>query len=190
MTQPSQTRLNDEERANLVAYLDGEADASVARSLEEKVARSVSVRKEVEALEKTWGMLDWLPRPEAPADLASQTITRIHTQQLHAEQLEGRIKFGAAVAIKLAAWAVCAVIVFGIGFVSLRFLWRDPSRELIEDLPIVENLESYRAIPDVKFLDDLSRLGIFVDSATAPDAAGGSDAPAGEAASDADSNAR
>src|SRR5262245_46294753 len=96
MALPPQTRLTDDERANLVAFLDGEVDESLAKSLEDKVARSVSVRREIDALEKTWGMLDWLPRPELPADFASQTLTRIHSQQLQADLLEGRFKWGAA----------------------------------------------------------------------------------------------
>src|SRR5262245_29723357 len=87
-----QPRLTEDERVNLVAFLDGELPAGDARALEEKVARSESVRKEVQALEKTWNMLDWLPRLEAPAGFASQTVTRIHSQQLRAQRIEGQIK--------------------------------------------------------------------------------------------------
>jgi hypothetical protein len=166
MSQPSQTRLTDEERANLVAFLDGEVDETLAQSLEEKVTRSVSVRREVEALEKTWGMLDWLPRPEAPADFASQTITRIHSRALEVEALEGRLRWGVGLVAKVMAWAACILAAVGIGFASVRYAWADPSRDLINNLDCVENLETYRSIPDLKFLDDLSRLGIFVDPAS------------------------
>jgi hypothetical protein len=170
MSLSPQTRLTEEERANLVAFLDGEVEESLARSLEEKVARSVSVRREVEALEKTWGMLEWLPRPELPGDFATQTLTRIHSQQLQAELLEGRVKLGAAIVVKALAWVACVVAMASIGFISLRHAWPDPNRELINDLDAIENLETYRAIPDLKFLDDLSRLGLFVEPTPGPDA--------------------
>src|SRR2546426_5393490 len=87
-----QLRLTDEERTNLVAFLDGELDEEQAQGLETKVARSPSARKEVEALEKTWTMLEWLPRVEAPADFTNQTISRIHSQQMRAELIEGRLQ--------------------------------------------------------------------------------------------------
>jgi hypothetical protein len=169
MAAPSHTRLTDEERANLVAFLDGEVSPELAQIMEEKVARSVSVRREVEALEKTWGMLDWLPRPEAPADFASQTITRIHSKQLQAELMQSRVKFGTSLAAKLVAWAACLVAMAAIGFASLRYFWPDPTRDLIDQLDCIENLDTYRAIPDLKFLDDLARLGIFVENVTVPD---------------------
>jgi hypothetical protein len=169
MSVPSHTRLTEEERASLVAFLDGEVSDSLAQSLEEKVARSVSVRREVEALEKTWELLEWLPRAEAPADFATKTISRIHSRQLHAELVESRIKHGATLVAKAVAWAACMVAVASIGFSSIRYVWRDPNRELIEQLDCVENLETYRAIPELKFLDDLGRLGIFVDPVAAAD---------------------
>src|SRR5262245_22632112 len=126
-------------------------------------------------------MLDWLPRPELPADFASQTLTRIHSQQLQAEQLEARVKVGATILVKALASVACIVVICSIGFMALRHAWPDPSRQLINDLDIAENLESYRAIPDIKFLDDLSRLGIFADSVVAPESGAEAEANPGGA---------
>jgi hypothetical protein len=149
---------------NLVAFLDGElADDALGQKLEEKVAQSVSVRKEVQALEKTWGMLDWLPRPELPADFASQTVTRIHSQQLRAEMIEGQFKYWTLVLAKVIGWAACVAALVTAGFASVRFALPDPTRDLINHLEIVENLETYSAIPDLKFLDDISRINMFRD---------------------------
>lgn len=177
-----QPRLTDEDRMNLVAFLDGELDDDeLGQRLEEKVAQSVSVRKEVQALEKTWGMLDWLPRPELPPAFASQTVTRIHSQQLRAELIEGQFKYWTTIAAKTIAWAACVAAIVTAGFASLRYAWRDPTRELINHLEIVENLETYLAIPDLKFLDDISRINMFKDPAEAASEATASDAPAAPA---------
>ena len=170
-----QPRLTEDERMNLVAFVDGELEDELAQKLEEKVAQSVSIRREIQALEKTWGMLDWLPRPELPGDFASQTVTRIHSQQLRAEMIEGHVKFWSTIAAKTIAWVACVAAMGAVGFASLRYAWRDPTRELIEHLDIVENLDTFRAIPDVKFLDDISRIGMF----KSPDEPAG-ESPAGE----------
>jgi hypothetical protein len=52
--------------------------------------------------------------------------------------------------------------------VALRHAWPDPAREFIEDLEIVENLEAYRAVPDIKFLQDIARLPEFAERAADP----------------------
>ena len=156
-----QLRLTDHERANLVAFLDGELEEEDAQGLETKIARSPSARKEVEALEKTWTMLEWLPRVEAPADFTDQTISRIHSQQMRAELIEGGLKRVVVIAAKVIGWVASVAAAVAIGFVGVRYAWPDPTRKLIEDLEIVENLEALREIPDIKFLDDVSRLGFF-----------------------------
>jgi hypothetical protein len=161
----SQSRLTEDERADLVAYLDGELDETEAQSLEGKLTRSLSARKEVEALRKTWDLLDFLPRAEAPAEFASQTVTRLQSQELAAELLVDRARRIAVAAVQglgsLIAVAAAAVA----GFVLVRFVVPDPTRDLMRDLHIVENIEAYQQVPDFKFLQELAQLGAFSDSA-------------------------
>lgn len=179
----AQPRLTEDERINLVAFLDGELDGGDAQKLEDKAARSISVRKELDALEKTWTMLDWLPRPEAPPDFASQTLTRIHSQKLSAMLIEGRVRLSGLILAKLVGWAACVAAAVAVGFASVRYAWHDPSRDFIEHLDIVENLETYRSIPDIKFLEDVSRIGLFVEPmATPPSESPPADTPVGEPA--------
>ena len=178
------TRLTEEDRSNLVAFLDGELPDEEAQEMEAKLARSLSARKEVEALEKTWTMLDWLPRTEAPADFTDQTISRIHSQQMRAERIEGRLKWLSLLSGKAIGWAACVAAAVAIGFVGVRYVWPDPSRGLIEDLEIVDNMDLYREVPDIKFLDNLSLLTIFAPAVGDEAAAGksGAEAPADGAA--------
>lgn len=188
--QPQQLRLTEDDRVNLVAYLDGELVDEDAQAMEAKIAKSVSAQKEVQALEKTWGMLEWLPRPELAPDFATQTVSRIHSQQLASERFEGRIKFGAAIAAKSFGWVASLAAAAAISFIGVRFAWPDPTRRLIEDLDIVENLESYRMISDIKFLDDLSRQGQFVDPPPAAAESPPTDSPDGAAKAPPDENGR
>ena len=68
-------RLTDLERANLVAYLDGELNEAEARDLGTKITQSVTARREIDSLKKAWDLLDFLPRPEPPDDFPGRTAT-------------------------------------------------------------------------------------------------------------------
>ena len=60
---PEQLRLTPDERADLVAYIDGELPEGVSRSLATKLTNSATGRREVEMLRKTWELLGHLPVP-------------------------------------------------------------------------------------------------------------------------------
>ena len=68
---PDQQRLSTEDRSNLVAYLDGELTTPRPGSIATKLTQSVTARREVEALRKTWELLDLLPRPKASEDFTA-----------------------------------------------------------------------------------------------------------------------
>jgi hypothetical protein len=45
-----------------------------------------------------------------------------------------------------------------LGFLAIGLMWPDRNREFLEDLPVLENLDEYRQIDDVAFLDMLVKL--------------------------------
>src|SRR5260370_12890263 len=69
--------LSEEDRENLVAYLDGELSSKAARVLEARLNLDAEARAEAEALRRTWQMLDYLPRPEPTATFSSRTLERV-----------------------------------------------------------------------------------------------------------------
>src|SRR5437588_6202339 len=69
--------LSDEERDQLVAYLDGEADEATQRELEARLSRDPQARAEAEALRRTWALLDFLPKPEPSTDFTARTMSRV-----------------------------------------------------------------------------------------------------------------
>ncbi len=79
MSEP--TRLNDEDRANLVAYLDGELDESQAREVETKLSLDPKARAEAEAMRRTWDLLDYLPTPPPSPNFTHRTLDRIAAQK-------------------------------------------------------------------------------------------------------------
>src|SRR5437868_14946863 len=71
------SNLNDQERADLVAYLDGELDADASQALETRLARDPVARAELEQLRRTWELLDYLPQPEPSAAFTHRTLERV-----------------------------------------------------------------------------------------------------------------
>lgn len=150
---PDQQRLSIEERSNLVAYLDGELNDAQSRAIATKLTQSLTARKEVEALQKTWEMLDLLPRPKASEDFTSRTLS-VATRQpddrmaLVASDLARRIMTGLA-------WTLASAALFVVGFILTSKVWPNPSARLARDLPIAESLDEYRDVGSVEFLEQL-----------------------------------
>lgn len=73
----SKPTLTPSERADLVAYLDGELDPTASRQLEAKLQRDPAARAEAETLRKAWELLDCLPRPMPSATFTERTVQRV-----------------------------------------------------------------------------------------------------------------
>ena len=52
MTEPA--HLSEQERADLVAYLDGELSGEAARAMEAKISLNPAIRAEADALRRAW----------------------------------------------------------------------------------------------------------------------------------------
>jgi anti-sigma factor RsiW len=74
------SRLNEEDHAELVAYLDGELDEEATQAFEARLSRDQKLRAEADALKKTWEMLDFLPRAEPSPSFTHRTMERLAVQ--------------------------------------------------------------------------------------------------------------
>src|SRR5947209_8236496 len=139
--------LNDEDRENLVAYLDGELDEASAQALESKLSLDPAARAEADALRKTWELLDYLPRPEPSASFTHRTLSRLAPAP--------------AARPRRTAWRRCRRPVLGAGWAAALALAtlggyagyerlappREPGeRELVRDLRVIENKRYYDGV--------------------------------------------
>ncbi len=85
---PEQLRLSSDERADLVAYLDGELPEVHTRVISTKLTRSATARREVDILQKTGQLLDFLPRPQAPPQFCERTISHIRRLEVEGRSWE------------------------------------------------------------------------------------------------------
>src|SRR5476651_301659 len=74
--------LNDDDKAELVAYLDGELDEAATHAVEAKIAADPHTRAELDALKQTWGMLDYLPKASPSPNFTNRTMERLTLEKI------------------------------------------------------------------------------------------------------------
>ena len=154
-------RLSAAERANLVAYLDRELNEAEHQAIASKLSLSSSARHEIESLQKTWELLDHLPRPELTTEFTARTLAQLEKLTLPDERLvilAQRAGHRLAQALTL---LVSAGFFLAIGFAATRFLWPDPTSRLVRDLSLAEGFDDYRAARSIAFLRELDQDSRF-----------------------------
>ena len=162
-------RLNAEQREDLVAYLDGELPDEQVQQIDHIIARSEVARHEVEALARTWELLDVLPAGRASEDFTTKTMTNLKVMEQPftlADQwwYVHLARLGAA-----GGWLIAMAVCGWLGFQLTRSWIPNPNDALLEDLPVIENLDQYRDAGDVEFLRQLKQAGLFDDAQEKPE---------------------
>lgn len=152
---PDNQRLTANDRANLVAYLDGELTEAESQSIATKLTHSTTARHEVDGLEKTWELLDYLARPKASPDLTTQTLTEVRRLDERGGQMLATAGTATRRAAQVAALLLALAAATGVGYALARWAWPDPTARLARDLSIAEHLDEYRDVPSFEFLQHL-----------------------------------
>jgi anti-sigma factor RsiW len=161
---PEQPPLNDDERDELVAYLDGQVDDRKAEEIAARLSLDPAARAEADALNRAWDLLDYLPRAEPSPTFTHRTLERLSTMQAVSRPVVRRRR-----RLLLAGWAAGVLLAFTAGFAGMVLYPRDRTdEELVRDLRVLENYRLYEPIDDPDFLQDLDHPDLFGD-----DAAGG-----------------
>ncbi len=163
----NEPNLTNEERADLVAYLDGELDERAASRLESKLGRDPRARAEVNELKRVWECLDQLPRPTPSPDFTQQTMERL-TVVSAAQPPAASVSARWRPLILPIGWAAAALLAIGIGFAGTRLL--SPPKEAAEtvvapeidtetlarDRRVIENRRLYEHAVNIDFLRALA----------------------------------
>jgi anti-sigma factor RsiW len=165
MNQPSP--LSDDDRASLVAYLDGELDEQEARLVEARISQDPAVRAEVESMKRTWELLDYLPRAEPSPNFTHRTVSLVTADHMAAQRASRRRRRWA---IGL-AWAAAVLVAALAGFGGVTLLApREPTdEELAHDQRLIENRRLYESVlvgdakESLDFLRSLDQPDLFGD---------------------------
>jgi hypothetical protein len=158
----SKSPLTEDERADLVAYLDGELSGEAARAIEARISLDPAVRAEVDSLKRAWDMLDFLPRPEPTVTFTERTLSKLIpvTKQEEGERQSSQRWRRVAVGV---GWAAGLLLCGWIGYRG--YLWMNPreagTAELVRDLRLIENKPFYDLVEDIEFLKQLDHPDLF-----------------------------
>jgi anti-sigma factor RsiW len=144
----------------LIAYLDGQLDAIASEQLERRMTQDSALRERANRLEQAWDMLAALPKIDVDDSFTQSTIEMV---AVAAEADAGRVeirrrnwKWIAGVAGTLALAATACV-----GYVISNQVVPDANRQLLEDLPVIEELDLYQQIGSVDYLEQLADAEMF-----------------------------
>ncbi len=144
----------------LVAYLDGELDAEAARRIEERLAAEPELREALNRLEQTWEMLDELGSTPVGESFTRTTLEMV---TVAAEEDVQHALAEAPLRRRRHLWMACAGVLAATaaGFLAAHLALPNSNRQLLHDLPVLENLDEYRQVDDIDFLRLLKEQNLF-----------------------------
>jgi anti-sigma factor RsiW len=161
--------ITEADRDELVAYLDGELDAAGQQRVETRLSLEPKVRAEVEALKKTWEMLDYLPRADPTAEFSTRTLEAVSALR------PARVGQLLPKWARSAAWAAAVVAAGVLGFlVAGGKAPKSPPPIELENDPlytqnprVVAHLPLYQAAGTLDYLNALDTPDLFGEEAPA-----------------------
>jgi anti-sigma factor RsiW len=154
--------FSDDVFEQLVSYLDGELDAETSREVERRLAEDENYRRELRHLQRAWDMLDELPSSEVSQSFTQTTVEMVALSAAQdIEQTKSQFKRRGRLMWVIAGGS--AVVAAGLGYVIVLSILAQPNRQLVNDLPVIENVELYRVVDSVDFLRDLAKEDLFGD---------------------------
>ncbi len=150
------TRLNSEDRENLAAYLDGELDDDTTRRIEAVLTASEVARNDVDLLARTYDMLDLLPRPKASSDFTQKTVATAklegYRKPLTQQPWFRNLRQVGIFAAYGGAMLLCGVL----GYAATNQWIPQQDDLLLQQLPLIQNLDAYLEAGDIEFVRDLA----------------------------------
>jgi anti-sigma factor RsiW len=148
--------------ADLVAYLDGELDATQTRAVEDRLSSDADYRRQLRDLQRAWDLLDQLPKAEVDDTFTQTTLAMVAVSAADdVEQAQER-----QVRTQRRWWwtgSIAATVAFAAGYVAVAIVVSRENRRLLRDLPVIQRLDEYRYADSVEFLRQLEREGVFAE---------------------------
>jgi anti-sigma factor RsiW len=145
----------------LIAYLDGEIDATGRLRVERRLAEDAAFRERLRRMQQAWEALDLLPRASAGEEFTSSTMTLVVAEQeVAATQAVQQLKSRQGRHWRWGVAATVAAVALGFGLVYRTLTTEDQA--LVKDLPVIERVDQLHNTPSVEFLTQLQQEGLFL----------------------------
>ena len=139
----------------LTAYLDGELSDAEAIAVEKRLVEDSAFHRQMCELQDAWDMLDSLPLVRPNSQFVNTTVEMAIAGHKPKSSLAGNI-------IKGLMLLLIPALVFGVSYFLKRESIEGPERELVANLPLIENHDRYTEV--VFFADDAEKKDSAEDS--------------------------
>jgi hypothetical protein len=146
----------------LTAYLDGELADADAIEVERRLADDPEFHAQMRELQSAWDMLDSLPLVRPNSAFVQTTLELAIAPKTTKGKWIGPTILGLLILLP--------VSMFAAGFWLTRESIEQPERELVYDLPLIENYDRYKNVisendakQSVQFLKSIYRNGLFAE---------------------------
>lgn len=166
MSSPDSLHRTQDIHDQLVAYLDGELDAETSRRVDDLLSTDPVVRREVADLDATWNLLERMPRTEVGEDFTRTTL------ELVAQRAEQDLKQqqSAQPSRNLLLVGALCIGMFAAGFFGVYaadLISPSENEVLLENLPVIQQLDQLEQVGKFEFLQELHEQQIFADATVA-----------------------
>ncbi len=158
---PATEPAGDPDRELLTAYLDGELDPPEIQKVETRIAVDVPFREQLQELQRTWDMLDELPLTEPTQSFTKSTLELVIKDTK--AQIDKSRRSPMTWPIRIAVLVAIPLITFFASSWTIAYVQSAPVRELIRDLPVIENFDVYKKAESIEYLMELDQSGLFED---------------------------
>lgn len=147
----------------LVAYLDGELDEEASQQVELRLRDDAAYQQKLRELQKTWDLLDNLPRASV-GEKFTQTTVELVAMKAAADAHKHEVGRATRQWIARGGTLAAAVVAGVVGYLSITSVASRSNMQLVRDLPVIENLDGYRNIESIEFLEQLDKSGLFAEA--------------------------
>jgi len=161
MSQP-QKPTAAESRETLVAYLDGELSSAERQRVEQQLASDPAYRAELSRLEQVWGLLDQLPQARTSDTFVRSTVEMVAVRAAQERQTQPRRRGTSWI-----VWGGGLVLAAAAGFLAL-WLRPNDNQLLLNDLPVIQDLDAYERAGSYEFLELLVERHVFEETGDGP----------------------
>ncbi len=151
MSQSPSPDGNSERLEQIVAYLDGELSPADSARVEQQLAADEGFREELQSIDRAWVALDELPSTRAD-DSFLQTTMEIVVDSARREAAEKTQALPMQRRKRRLATILFGVSAILLGMLAFRLTWSNPNRLLLNDLPVIYQLDIYSQFEQVNFL--------------------------------------
>jgi anti-sigma factor RsiW len=169
--------ISDEEREELTAFLDGEADPAARARVESRLNSEPAVRAEADALKKVWELLDTLPVPEPSPTFTSKTLDRLSAIRPVTSGSQTMPWVPVAPSASRFPWPWVAIGLVGLiagwliaGYVGPKSppVLKIDDPLLVKEFRLIENLPLYSAVESIEYLHALDKTNRFDADSVGP----------------------